>query len=1283
MRIFLSSTIEDLKKTRKEIETVIRQAGWDTRQMEYFSAQPTDGLETSKREVRDADLMILVIANRYGYVDPASRKSITHHEFLEARRCEIPILPFVVSPKSGDDPRTPELEAFIREVGKTETYTKVDDLAHVPAAVLAALIRHVNEHGKTGRSARVFPDYETFFADFLNQAAAFNHRHGLEGRTDELATLQSFLASDKLACVVDGIGGSGKSKLLYELAIWCSQQGREQYPEMRFFRVGLPLTADAFRELPARNVCVVIDDAHRVQQLESLVEACRSYPSVSKLLLTARPGAIGTADRALRSIPESRIERIALHPLEGRTDAMALAMKSLAPEVQEQAERLVAVADGNPLIITVGASLLSSSMVSADLLQQREEFIRAALGHLLDAMPATLRGGIARDELLGVLSAIQPFAPSDPDLTKRVAVRLDVLPSSVTRAIDTLRQHGLLLERGNLARITPDVLGDHILYEQAVTSTKASTGFIDELVVEFGDTHMANILLNGAELDWRTEAADDSESVLGRVWLGITESLHELSHRGRQTLLRSLQRPAVFAPGRVFSVVEWCIEHDNAPEDDDPVTAALKIGQLHVRDTASELLGIIGRHPDFAEPCAIHLWNLTRNDNRNPNPRPEHPIRLLRDLATYRTDNDLRTIEGVLRGIEQLVQRGEHTSSVHDICEIIGESLGREVEHRVSNARTLTLSARSLAMNAVRPQRDRALRLLQRIGEGHDLKAAAHAIHYLSVLLCVPHFKFGRETTEADLVAFLPEAISVVQILSSIAINAPFQAIRYLARRPLIEIDVEEWPALAGPAESALAEVPEPADVMIFDSLLDKGVQFTPRADLEAQQKAASLRRHETVKALWESESSATQIVERIAPVIDDLDQMHHHYEVFLFFDLAKAATSEQRVKALARAIINSKSPCIRQLTHVALRILREQGLIDEFIDALSALAEADDPKSRRIAANGLKWCLYGGEEPGDRELELVRRFIDDTDPAIRAAALQSLGRFANTIPEAAIALLVSSTWGDAPVVAERALSCLGKGYGIDPALLSNEGIKTLVWKLRDLRSIDERNHAISRFLEFASTREPMCLVQMLLARIDDSTQPGSSFSDGFRPIPHVGNALRLAHIQDPELRLAILRRIRDHALNSSWQHAEFVPRLFAAFVSDLNDAVTVCMEWGLTDDEVKVRAASKILRAMSAGVIWIAHAQFADMLDNAKRLSGECYRRVGGDLHTVALIKGARWIDPDNPDPQLVAQAKQADELAIHYQGRPAVADFFQSLGDSARKWIEIDHERLDEEPL
>src|SRR5437588_675967 len=145
MRVFFSSTYSDLKDVRERVESAVRTAGWDTRQMEFFGARPETPLSVSISEVRKADLVILVVG----------------------------------------------------------------------------------------------AEYRAYFGTTLDAAASFNHTYAIVGRTDELHQVKAFLSSDRMVCLVVGPGGTGKSKLLYEVARWQSESDNVSLPHLRFYRAGL------------------------------------------------------------------------------------------------------------------------------------------------------------------------------------------------------------------------------------------------------------------------------------------------------------------------------------------------------------------------------------------------------------------------------------------------------------------------------------------------------------------------------------------------------------------------------------------------------------------------------------------------------------------------------------------------------------------------------------------------------------------------------------------------------------------------------------------------------------------------------------------------------------------------------------------------------------------------------------------------------------------------------------------------------------------------------------
>jgi hypothetical protein len=97
--IMVSSTCYDLKQVRKDLSRFIEELGYNPllSEFDYFPIDPDlDTVENCRRRVEhDADIMVLIIGGRYGYVDPKSDKSITNLEYLTARAKGIPVYAFV------------------------------------------------------------------------------------------------------------------------------------------------------------------------------------------------------------------------------------------------------------------------------------------------------------------------------------------------------------------------------------------------------------------------------------------------------------------------------------------------------------------------------------------------------------------------------------------------------------------------------------------------------------------------------------------------------------------------------------------------------------------------------------------------------------------------------------------------------------------------------------------------------------------------------------------------------------------------------------------------------------------------------------------------------------------------------------------------------------------------------------------------------------------------------------------------------------------------------------
>ena len=100
MRVFISSTYEDLREYRDIANDALRRLGHETFMLESFSASPDRPIDVAQDAIASCDLFVLIIGWRYGYVpsaDNPERLSLTELEYETALRFGKPVLTFMLT----------------------------------------------------------------------------------------------------------------------------------------------------------------------------------------------------------------------------------------------------------------------------------------------------------------------------------------------------------------------------------------------------------------------------------------------------------------------------------------------------------------------------------------------------------------------------------------------------------------------------------------------------------------------------------------------------------------------------------------------------------------------------------------------------------------------------------------------------------------------------------------------------------------------------------------------------------------------------------------------------------------------------------------------------------------------------------------------------------------------------------------------------------------------------------------------------------------------------------
>ena len=105
MKVYISSTYQDLVEYRAAVDRTLRRMGHDVIGMEQYIAEGGKPVERCKADVRIADVYVIIVAWRFGHVPdpsvlPPSPRSITEIELAEAKTNGKAVLAFLLDPET-------------------------------------------------------------------------------------------------------------------------------------------------------------------------------------------------------------------------------------------------------------------------------------------------------------------------------------------------------------------------------------------------------------------------------------------------------------------------------------------------------------------------------------------------------------------------------------------------------------------------------------------------------------------------------------------------------------------------------------------------------------------------------------------------------------------------------------------------------------------------------------------------------------------------------------------------------------------------------------------------------------------------------------------------------------------------------------------------------------------------------------------------------------------------------------------------------------------------------
>lgn len=160
MKVFVSSVMEGFEQYREAAFAAIRSLDYEVIRAEDFPASTGSSRIACLQGVRQADLVVLILGERYGWSGTASGLSPTHEEFREAIQ-QGKVIPFVQRGVA----REPEQDEFVSEVENYDTGMHRGREFTTPEELRTEVTRAISRHQLAAASTPV--DVDTMLASAL------------------------------------------------------------------------------------------------------------------------------------------------------------------------------------------------------------------------------------------------------------------------------------------------------------------------------------------------------------------------------------------------------------------------------------------------------------------------------------------------------------------------------------------------------------------------------------------------------------------------------------------------------------------------------------------------------------------------------------------------------------------------------------------------------------------------------------------------------------------------------------------------------------------------------------------------------------------------------------------------------------------------------------------------------------------------------------------------------------------------------------------------------------
>lgn len=233
LKVMISSTALDLPEHRKEALDACLRQGMFPIMMEHLPASDAEAISASLKMVDDADVYVLILAHRYGYVPKGHSVSVTEMEYDRAVERKIRRAVFVVDKTQSladftiEDIDTGENAAKLKALKERCEKENIVNFFKSPADLRAHLINSLSQHREADLTTfHYVSDIPLLPEPFIAHPYTLLQTRTLVGRQAELKLLTDWITGKPLPGDVPGesvpimsvvaIGGMGKSAMTWK-----------------------------------------------------------------------------------------------------------------------------------------------------------------------------------------------------------------------------------------------------------------------------------------------------------------------------------------------------------------------------------------------------------------------------------------------------------------------------------------------------------------------------------------------------------------------------------------------------------------------------------------------------------------------------------------------------------------------------------------------------------------------------------------------------------------------------------------------------------------------------------------------------------------------------------------------------------------------------------------------------------------------------------------------------------------------------------------------------------